>query len=292
MEKDEILKKVHQLEIKSKKHIQQLLSGAYHSVFKGKGIEFFDVKEYTFDDDIKDIDWNVTARADKPYVKNYVEERELEIIIAIDLSGSQNFGSQNQLKQELAIELGAVLAFAASQNRDKVGLCLFSDQIEKFVKPKRGRVHILRLIRDLIYHQSRNLKTNINLTLEFLQKSIKKKSVIFLISDFIDDKDFSKPLIYLGKKHDLVAMKITDPFEEHLPKAKYIRLWDNEEEKEALIQLNEDAFHRNYRKLLEQQNLKLKNLFSSANIDYLNFKTNQAYIPQLAHFFMKRAKRY
>lgn len=292
MDKKELLKKVKLLEIKSKKHLHQLLAGAYHSVFKSKGIEFFDVKEYRFGDDIKDIDWNVTARSENTYVRNYVEERELQLIIAIDVSGSQHFGSHTQVKKDLAVELGALLAFSALSNKDKVGLFLFSNQLEKFIPPKKGRKHILRLVRDLIHHQVKSAQTDICFALTFLQKIIKKKAILFFISDFIDQNNYVKPLTILGQKHDVIAIKISDPFEELPPKVGFIRLGDNETGEEQVVNLNQKGFHKTYQHFVFEKNKKLNLIFKTANIDFLHFKTNIPYITQLTHFFKKRAQRY
>ncbi len=292
MNKDELHKKVKLFEIKSKRHIQQLLAGAYHSVFKGKGIEFCDVKEYSFEDDIKDIDWNVTARAGSTYVKNYVEERELQLVIAVDLSASQNFGSQTQLKQDLAVELGALLSFSALNNRDRVGLLLFSDEIEKYIPPKKGRVHVLRLVRDLIHFQAKSPKTDLSNALNFLLKTIKKKAIVFLISDFIDQKDFTRPAVMLGKKHDLVAIRITDPFEELPPSIGYIHLQDSETGEERIFNLKRKGFREDYLRYLRENDQKLKAVFKKGKIDFLQFETNVPYTAQLTHFFRKRAQRY
>ena len=292
MENKEILKKVKLIEIKSKKHVQKHLAGAYHSVFKGKGIEFFDVKEYSIGDDVKCIDWNVTARSSSCYIKNYIEERELEIVIAVDISASQQFGTKIQFKKDLSIEIAALLAFSALKNHDKVGLFLFSDTIEKIVPPKKGRNHIMRLVRDIFYHQAINSKTDLKLALSTLQKTFKKKSIIFLISDFIDEKDFTKPLTILSRKHDLVAIKISDPLEDLAVDLGYIRLGDSESGDECVINLSNKAFQAKYNKLLKNQEKTLKTIFSKANIDFLHFKTNIPYITQLTQFFIRRAKRY
>ncbi|MDH4128803.1 MAG: DUF58 domain-containing protein [Spirochaetota bacterium] len=292
MDNKEILKKVKLFEIKSKKHVQKHLAGAYHSVFKGKGIEFFDVKEYNIGDDIKNIDWNVTARSETCYIKNYIEERELDIIIAVDISGSQQFGSQIQFKQDLSVEIAALLAFSALKNQDKVGLFLFSDIIEKIIPPKKGRNHIMRLVRDLIYHQATNLKTDLNLALSTLQKTLKKRTIIFFISDFIDDKDFTKSLKILANKHDLVTIKISDPLEELALNVGYIRFGDNESDEEYIINLNNKNFKAKYNKLLQTKEKELKTLFRKADVDFLHFKTHIPYITQLTKFFIRRAKRY
>ena len=292
MNNEEIYKKVKLFEIKSKKHLQQVLAGAYHSVFKGKGIEFSHVKEYTFEDDIKDIDWNVTARSDRCYIKNYIEERELKLIIVLDMSGSQYFGSQSQFKKDLSVELAAILAFSALNNRDQVGLLLFSNKIEKYLPPKKHKNHILRLVRDLIAFQPTNSKTDLSYSLSFLLKTLKKQTIIFVISDFMDNQDFTKPLFQLGRKHDVVCIRVSDPFENQPPPVGYIHLVDSETGEEELVNLKHFNFRKNYFDQLFEHDRNLKNLFRRSNIDYLHFKTNVSYISQLTHFFKIRSQRY
>jgi len=292
MDRKELLKKVRQLELMSKKHVQELLTGGYHSVFKGKGIEFHDVKEYSFDDDIKDIDWNVSARSEECYVKNYVEERELQLVVAVDISASQGFGSRSQVKRDLAVELAALLSFSAINNRDKVGLLLFSDRVEKYVPPKGGRNQVMRIVRDLVHQDGEALGTDVSVATNFLLKNIKKKGIIFMISDFMDESEFRRPMSILGRKHDVVAIQISDPLEDKLPGIGFVRLWDSETGEERLVNFRQKSFREHYSRLKRQEEHNLKMVFRKGNVDYLHFHTHLSYINQLTEFFRKRARRY
>jgi uncharacterized protein (DUF58 family) len=227
METRELLKKVRQVEIKTRGLVNQIFSGEYHSVFKGRGMEFSEVREYQFGDDIRSIDWNVSARLDRPFVKVFEEERELTVMLLVDLSGSGEFGSAAQMKNEVAAEICAVLAFSAIKNNDKVGLIMFTDRIEKFVPPKKGRAHILRIIRELISPQIGGTGTSIRGALEYFNHVSKKKTIAFLISDFID-QGYDTILNIVARKHDVIAVQITDPREESLPDAGPLFLRDAE----------------------------------------------------------------
>ena len=223
----ELLKQVRQIEIKTRGVVNEVFSGEYHSVFKGRGMEFSEVREYQIGDDIRTIDWNVSARFGHPYVKIFEEERELTLMLLVDLSGSLVFGSVEKTKQQIAAELTAILAFSAMKNNDKVGLILFTDQIEKFVPPRKGKSHVLRIIREVLSFEPRGNKTSIKAALEYFNHSVKKKSIAFLISDFIDD-GYDRILRIVGKKHDLVNILLEDPRETEIPKVGLIKLKDAE----------------------------------------------------------------
>ena len=228
METAELLKKVRKIEIKTKGLSNQIFSGEYHSAFKGRGMAFSEVREYTPGDDVRTIDWNVTARLRTPYVKVFEEERELNVMILVDVSASGQFGTQKQFKQDLITELCAVIAFSASQNNDKIGVIFFSNKIEKFIPPKKGKSHILRIIRELINIEPTNKGTNIELALKYLTNIIKKKSITFLISDFKDNNSYSDAMKIANRKHDVVALRINDVHENKLPDVGLIKLKDNE----------------------------------------------------------------
>src|SRR3989338_7336169 len=223
----EILKKIKRIEIRTGRLVNDVFAGEYESVFKGRGMEFHEVREYVQGDDIRSIDWNVTARAGHPYVKKFIEERELTVIIMADMSGSGNFGTRNKMKSELMAEIGAVLSFSAIKNNDKVGLLLFTDRVEKFIPPKKGRPHVLRVIRELLYYKPESRKTSINSALEYLGKVLKKRAVIFLMSDFIDT-GYEKLLGILNKRHDIIGISISDPREKDLINIGLVKFEDAE----------------------------------------------------------------
>ena len=287
----EILKKVRQIEIATRKSVNDVMAGEYHSVFKGRGMEFDEVREYLAGDDIRSIDWNVTARMGSPFVKRFVEERELTVMLVVDASGSLDFGSSNQMKGEVAVELCALLAFSAIKNNDRVGLIIFTEQIEKFIPPKKGRKHVLQLIRELLFFKPRHRGTDISGTLEFLNKVLNRRSVVFLVSDF-QDQQLRKPLSIVNRKHDLVAILLNDPREAQLPPIGFLELEDAETGEVILV----DSFNRNVRKTLanrkymEQQ--QLDNLLRSLGIDNVRIQTNKPYTEPLIKFFRQRAGRY
>jgi uncharacterized protein (DUF58 family) len=244
----ELLKQVRQIEIKTRGVVNEVFSGEYHSVFKGRGMEFSEVREYQIGDDIRTIDWNVSARFGHPYVKIFEEERELTLMLLVDLSGSLVFGSVEKTKQQIAAELTAILAFSAMKNNDKVGLVLFTDQIEKFVPPRKGKSHVLRIIREVLSFEPRGNKTDIKVALEYFNHSVKKKSIAFLISDFIDE-GYDKILRIVGKKHDLVNILLEDPRETEIPKVGLIKLKDAETGKTRYV----DSSNKNVQEYFRQQ---------------------------------------
>lgn len=290
METKEILKNVQLLEIKTKGIVNQIFSGEYHSVFKGRGMDFAEVREYQIGDDIRCIDWNVTARFGHPYVKVFEEERELTVFLIVDLSGSEYFGTKQSTKHQLAIELSATLAFSALKNNDKVGLLLFTDKIEKFIPPKKSRSHILRIIRELVSFEPEGYKTDINQALEFFYKAVKKRCIVFLISDFIDD-NYERMLRILGNKHDLVAICVEDEKEKYIPDLGLIKLKDLETLESSVI----DSSSENFKELLNNYYLIKKEsqrqLFSSSKVDFITINTESGFIKPMVEFFKMREKR-
>ena len=288
METAELLKKVRKIEIKTKGLSNQIFSGEYHSAFKGRGMAFSEVREYTPGDDVRTIDWNVTARLRTPYVKVFEEERELSVMILVDVSASGKFGTQKQLKQDLITELCAVIAFSASQNNDKIGVIFFSDKIEKFIPPKKGKSHILRIIRELIKIEPEQKGTNIELALKYLTNIIKKKSICFLISDFADNHGFSDAMKIANRKHDLVALRINDMHESILPEVGLIKLKDNETGKIMWIDTNSKQFQIQQKVNNLKFEAELKDTFNKSGVDFTNIFTHEGYIKPLMNLFKKR----
>lgn len=288
METAELLKKVRKIEIKTKGLSNQIFSGEYHSAFKGRGMAFSEVREYTPGDDVRTIDWNVTARLRTPYVKVFEEERELSVMILVDVSASGKFGTQKQLKQDLITELCAVIAFSASQNNDKIGVIFFSDKIEKFIPPKKGKSHILRIIRELINIEPEQKGTNIELALKYLTNIIKKKSICFLISDFCDNHGFSDAMKIANRKHDLVALRINDVHESILPEVGLIKLKDNETGKIMWIDTNSKQFQIQQKVNNLKFEAELKDTFNKSGVDFTNIFTHEGYIKPLMNLFKKR----
>ncbi len=283
----EIFKKVRKIEIKTRGLSQQIFSGQYHSAFKGRGMAFSEVREYQYGDDIRSIDWNVTARFNHPFVKVFEEERELTVMLLIDVSASNEFGSVKLLKKMLAAELAAVLAFSAIQNNDKVGVIFFSDQIEKFIPPKKGTSHILRIIREVISFQPQHRNTDISEALRFLTSVIKKRSTAFLISDFIS-RDFEQPLRIAARKHDLIALRITDRREMELPAVGLVRLSDAETGKEFWIDSSHEDSRKRYFHWIHKQTALLEQTLSKNGVDNTVIFTDEDYVKPLMKLFKKR----
>lgn len=287
----ELLKQVRQIEIRTKGLVNQVFSGEYHSVFKGRGMEFSEVREYQFGDDIRNIDWNVTARFGHPYIKIFEEERELTVILMVDLSGSLMFGSVSKTKQRIAAELSAILAFSALKNNDKVGLILFTDKIEKFVPPRKGRKHVLRIIREVLSFEPEGKTTNIRGALEYMNNAIKKKSIAFLISDFMDE-GFEKILQVVGRKHDLIGVVLDDRREKELPDIGLIKLVDAETGAERWI----DTGSKRVREQLifdrKEKEKKRNSVFIKSRLDKIEVMTGSNYIQPLVQFFRRREKRW
>ena len=288
----EILKKVRQIEIRTKNVVNDFFGGDYHSNFKGRGMTFSEVREYVPGDDVRSIDWNVTARTGKPHIKIFEEERELSVLILIDVSSSGVFGSKKDLKIDLGVEIAAMLSFSAIKNNDKVGLALFSDKVEKYIPPKKGKKHVLRLITDIVNHdfENSNKRTSIKNAIDFANKISKRKSVIFLISDFIDD-NFWNELKFLNFKHDVVGLQIYDSYESNFPNVGLINIHDSETGENTWIDTtskkNRDKFQKNSNEKLDKFSKKCKNI----GFDLLQINTDDDYIKFLMQFFRSRAKR-
>ncbi len=287
----ELLKQVRQIEIRTKGLVNQVFSGEYHSVFKGRGMEFSEVREYQYGDDIRNIDWNVTARFGHPYIKIFEEERELTVMLMVDLSGSLMFGSVSKTKQRIAAELSAILAFSALKNNDKVGLILFTDKIEKFVPPRKGKKHVLRIIREVLSFEPEGKSTNIRGALEYMNNAVKKKSIAFLISDFMDE-GYEKILRIVGRKHDLIGIVLDDRREKEIPNIGLVKLVDAETGAERWI----DTSSRRVRERMifdRKEREKLRNsIFVKSRLDKIEVTTGSNYIQPLVQFFRRREKRW
>ncbi|GMT45509.1 MAG: hypothetical protein IEMM0006_1341 [bacterium] len=290
MEAQELFKKVRKIEIKTRGLSKQIFSGEYHSVFKGRGMAFSEVREYQFGDDIRSIDWNVTARFNHPFVKIFEEERELTVMLLIDVSGSNLFGTHGQLKQEMITEMAATLSFSAIQNNDKVGVIFFSDKIEKFIPPKKGSSHILRIIRELIDFKAENNGTNIAEALRYLTNVIKKRATAFLISDFMDD-GFEKAVQIANHKHDLIAIRVTDRRETIMPNVGIVRMLDAETGKQMWIDTGSASMRRQLSRWATDKSRELDTLFSRMGVDMVKAYTGEDYVKPLMNMFRKREAR-
>lgn len=291
METSELLKKVRKIEIKSRGLTNHIFSGQYHSAFKGKGMAFSEVREYQYGDDIRSIDWNVTARLNHPYIKIFEEEREMTVMLLIDVSGSNKFGTQKQFKEDLITEIAAILSFSAIQNNDKVGVIFFSDKIEKFISPKKGSSHILRIIRELISFQPENTATNISEALRYFSNIIKKRCTAFLISDF-QDNNFDDAIKITSKKHDLVAIRIYDELEFSFPDIGLVKLKDNESGKTIWVDSSDKQVRNNFELWSKHHEKYLNEVFIKSGVDDVRISTNQDYVKTLISLFKKRESRY
>ncbi|MGA2298800.1 MAG: DUF58 domain-containing protein [FCB group bacterium] len=290
MDATELIKKVRKIEIRTRGLSKQIFSGEYHSVFKGRGMAFSEVREYTYGDDIRAIDWNVTARLNHPYIKIFEEERELTVILLVDVSASESFGTKQQFKKDLVTELCAVLAFSAMQNNDKIGIIFFSDKIEKFIPPKKGRTHILRIIRELIEFEPVNQKTDIEQALRYLFNVIKKRSIVFVLSDFLDS-NFEDALKISSKKHDTVAMHVYDNREAEILNLGLIRAKDAETGKMLWLDTSNQNVRDNYHRWWFEKQTKLAEMFKKTSVDVVNIRTDEPYIMPLMNFFKRRERR-
>lgn len=290
MDTSELLKKVRKIEIKTKNLSNHIFSGEYHSTFKGRGMSFSEVREYQFGDDVRNIDWNVTARYNSPFVKVYEEERELTVMLIVDVSDSSFFGTVNQMKNHLITEICAVLAFSATNNNDKVGMILFGDKIEKFIPPKKGKSHILRIIRELLGYESKANKTDIGEALSYFSNVIKKKCISFLISDFMDS-GYEKALDLAGRKHDLIGIHVSDPREETLPNVGLIRVKDSESGEALWLDTSSKNLRMNYEKQFVENYDRCRNSFLKSGADLISVTTDvdrRPYVRELMNFFKKR----
>jgi uncharacterized protein (DUF58 family) len=287
----ELLKQVKQIEIRTRGLVNEVFSGEYHSVFKGRGMEFSEVREYQFGDDIRSIDWNVTARFGHPYVKIFEEERELTVMLLVDMSGSLVFGSNEKTKQQIAAELSSILAFSALKNNDKVGLILFTDRIEKFIPPKKGKSHSLRIIREVLSFEPQGNQTNIRQALEYFNHTIKKKAIVFLISDFIDG-GYDKILRIVGKKHDLIGMVLRDQREKEMMNIGLLKFRDAETGEIRFVDTNDKSIQKAIQEENKNWNEYRRQLFTSSRLDAINIETSGSYVKPLVDFFKQREKRW
>ncbi len=287
MEAKELLKKVRKIEIRSRGLSSQVFAGEYHSAFKGKGMAFSEVREYQYGDPVKDIDWHVTARFNHPYIKVFEEERELTVMLLIDVSGSKMFGTQQKFKQELTTEIAALLSFSAIQNNDKIGVILFSDRVEKFIPPQKGRKHILRIILELLNFEPASTKTDVAQALKFLTNAIKKRSTAFIISDFVSP-DFSDALKIAGNKHDIAALRVYDAFEQELPNVGLAYFRDSETGEQKWIDTSAKKVRDNYKKWWDNQHQQTAVVFRKSKVDSADIRTDQDYVKPLMNLFKNR----
>lgn len=289
METSELLKKVRKIEIKTRGISNELFSGEYHSAFKGRGMSFSEVREYHYGDDVRNIEWNVTARTGTPHVKVFEEERELTVMLLVDASPSSGFGTKHQLRKDLITEICAVLAFSAINNNDKVGLILFASDIELFIPPKKGKKHILIIIRELLEHQSTGRSTNIQLALEYFNNVIKKRSISFLLTDFMAPA-FNQVLSIVSRKHDLIGMHLYDPFEKSLPKAGILRLQDSETGKERWLDTSDHRIRKDHEDRFIEKYDHLNKTFQRSGADLIHLQAGESYEQALRKFFKKRSR--
>jgi uncharacterized protein (DUF58 family) len=286
----DVLKKIKGIQIKSSRLAANVFAGQYKSVFKGRGLEFYEVRDYLVGDDIRSIDWNITARTGKPHIKKYVEERELTIMLLLDASRSGWFGSSHKLKKEVAAEVSAVLTASANKNNDRVGLIIFTDKIEKFIPPRKGHHHVLRIIREALYYKPQSYGTDIALSLEYLNKVTTRTCVAFLISDFYAD-GLKKPLALANKRHDIIAVKITDPRDSELPDVGILALNDAESGRRYLINSSKTSVRNAYKEKAGRRSKELNTLLGSLGIDTININTASPYVEPIMQFFKRRKMR-
>lgn len=288
METSEILKKVRKIEIKTRGLSQNIFAGQYHSAFKGRGMAFAEVREYQFGDDVRDIDWNVTARFRKPYVKVFEEERELTVMLLVDVSGSLDFGTRSRMKSEMATEIAATIAYSAIQNNDKIGVVFFSDRIEKYIPPKKGRKHILYIIREMLDFKPESRKTDIGGAMEFFTRVMKRRTTAFVLSDFYDRHDFFKQMQIANNKHDVIAIQVYDKWAKALPDVGLVKVVDAESGHEMYVDTSSKkvrAAHARY--WIERQQM-LKDTLSRANVDWVSVATDDDYVKAMMHLFASR----
>ena len=288
IETSDLLKRVRQIEIKTRGLSNNIFAGQYHSAFKGKGMSFSEVREYQYGDDVRDIDWNVTARYNKPFVKVFEEERELTVMLLIDVSNSLDFGTVKQMKKDMVTEIASTLAFSAIQNNDKIGVIFFSDRIEKFIPPKKGRKHILYIIRELLDFKPESKRTDIQMAVEYLTNVIKKRCTAFMLSDFIDEKDFRNALTIANRKHDIVAIQVYDRRITDLPNVGLMKVRDAETGHEQWIDTSSRALRRAHNEWWLQRQGMLNETFTKSNVDSVSIRTDQDYVKALLNLFAKR----
>jgi len=286
----EILKKVRRIEISTRGLVNEVFSGEYHSVFKGRGMSFSEVREYSYGDDIRNIDWNVTARTGSPFVKIFEEERELTVMLLVDVSASGDFGTRERMKGDLAVEICALLAFSAIKNNDKVGLIIFSDHVEKVVPPRKGRRHVLRVLRELLYHRPSGSGTDITGALEYLAHVQRRRAVTFLVSDFRDE-DFEKALAVAGRRHDLIAVRMGDVREQELPAIGLLELEDPETGRRIVVNTSSPTFRAAFRAVNDRRRVALDRAFRRSKVDVIDLETGRPYVKPLMRFFRERMRR-
>ena len=289
METSELIKKVRKIEIKTRGLSHNIFAGQYHSAFKGRGMSFSEVREYQYGDDVRDIDWNVTARFNKPYIKVFEEERELTVMLLVDLSNSLDFGTVNQTKRDMVTEIAATLAFAAIQNNDKIGVIFFTDKVEKFIPPQKGRKHILYIIRELINFEPQSQKTDIKVPLEFLTNAIKKRCTAFMISDFIDGSDYRNAMTIANRKHDLVAIQVYDRRLASMPKIGLVKFRDAETGEEVYVDTSSPKVQAHQCEWWKAQVARLNEIFNKSRVDSVSISTEQDYVKALLNLFAKRS---
>jgi uncharacterized protein (DUF58 family) len=287
----EILKKVRRVEITTRGLVNEVFSGEYHSVFKGRGMNFAEVREYQYGDDIRSIDWNVTARTGSPFVKVFEEERELTVMLVVDVSASGDFGTRERMKGEVAVEICALLAFSAIKNNDKVGLIIFSDRVEKFVPPRKGRAHVLRVLRELFYHKPEGRGTDIARALEYLTRVVRRRAVAFLVSDFMSD-GFEKPMSVAGRRHDLIAVRLSDQREESLPPLGYVEFEDAETGELFMANTSDSRFRAEFKERAVKAREGLQRTFRRSRVDVIDIQTDESYVQPLMRFFKERERRF
>jgi uncharacterized protein (DUF58 family) len=286
----EILKKIRRLELRTRRLVESSFAGQYQSVFKGRGMNFEEVRPYSPGDEIRAIDWNVTARTGEPYIKKFTEEREMTVMIVLDVSASGNFGSVSDSKREMAAEVASILAFSAIHNNDKVGLLLFSDGVELFIPPKKGRLHILRLIREMLFFRPRGRGTDLSGALEYMNRVVTRRALVFVISDFLTP-DFSRQLTVSARRHDMVALHVVDPAEEELPDVGVILLEDPETGEQIEVDTSRRSISAGYARLAAERTRELGLLFGSRGVDTVQLRTDTDYLPPLKSFFDRRGRR-
>ncbi len=287
MDTKEILKKVRKIEIKTRRLSDHIFSGEYHTSFKGRGMTFSEVRQYQYGDDVRAIDWNVTARYNEPFVKVFEEERELTMMLMVDISGSESFGTKNQLKRDMVTEIAATLAFSATQNNDKIGLLLFSDQIELFIPPKKGKSHVLRIIRELIEFESKSKKTNLSQALKYLSSVLKKKAIVFLISDFMV-KDYEHTLKIASKRHDVTGIRVFDQREESIPNIGIVNMLDAEIGETLLVDTTSKKVRMDYEKYYRENVNYFKDIFSKCGAGTISSRVDESYVTKLLGYFKAR----
>ncbi len=285
---EEILKKVRKIEIKTRGLSKNIFAGEYHTAFKGRGMTFSEVREYQYGDDVRNIDWNVTARFNKPYIKVFEEEREMTMMLLVDVSGSGEFGTTHQIKRDMMAEIAATIAFSAIQNNDKIGVIFFSDQIEKFIPPQKGKKHVLYIIRELLSFQPQSKKTDIQGALQYLTNAIKKRCTTFVISDFIS-QDFSKSLVIANRKHDICALQIYDKRETTLPSVGLIKMKDAETDEDLWVDTSDKRVRQAYEKHWRERQETLKQYFNQSGVDSISIATDDDYVKALMKLFKQRA---